>query len=62
MRKGNTIRWKKWQAPILPDSGGKQIIGLLFIYPEGFDSEADMDFWAGKALEFNKVAEASRRK
>jgi TfoX/Sxy family transcriptional regulator of competence genes len=44
------------------DFTGKPMKGFLFIYPEGFDSEADMDFWVGKALEFNKVAEARKGK
>jgi len=32
---------------------GKVMRGFLFIDPEGFDSEADLDFWVEKALEFN---------
>lgn len=46
------------------DFTGKPMKGFLFIYPEGFDSEADMDFWVGKALEFNRdgaVASKKRR-
>jgi hypothetical protein len=27
--------------------------GFLFIDPEGFDLDKDLDFWVGKALEFN---------
>ena len=27
--------------------------GFLFIYPEGFDKDVDLDFWVKKALEFN---------
>jgi hypothetical protein len=36
------------------DFTGKPMKGFLFIYPEGFDSEKDLDFWIYKALEFNK--------
>ena len=33
---------------------GKVMRGFLFIEPEGFDSEEDLDFWIEKALYFNK--------
>jgi len=36
------------------DFTGKPMKGFLFIYPVGFDKEADLDFWVKKALEFNK--------
>lgn len=39
------------------DFTGKSMKGFLFIYPEGFDSDAALDFWIEKALEFNKKAE-----
>lgn len=35
------------------DFTGKVMRGFLFIAPEGFDSEEDLDFWIDKALEFN---------
>jgi hypothetical protein len=28
--------------------------GFLFIDPDGFDADDDLDFWIEKALEFNK--------
>jgi len=28
---------------------------FLFIDPEGFDREDDLDFWVEKALEFNRL-------
>ncbi|RRQ49251.1 RNA methyltransferase [Maribacter algicola] len=37
------------------DFTGRPMLGYLFIYPEGFDKEDDLDFWVGKALEFNKM-------
>lgn len=37
------------------DFTGKPMKGFLFIYPEGFDSETDLDFWIEKALLFNKA-------
>jgi hypothetical protein len=32
---------------------GKSMRGFLFIDPESFDKEIDLDFWIVKALEFN---------
>jgi len=34
---------------------GKVMRGFLFIDPEGFDSEKDLDFWIDKALYFNRM-------
>ena len=33
---------------------GKVMRGFLFIDPDGFDTEDDLDFWIEKALHFNK--------
>jgi TfoX/Sxy family transcriptional regulator of competence genes len=44
------------------DFTGKPMKGFLFIYPDGFDSEGDLDFWMKRALEFNKEAKASKKK
>jgi TfoX/Sxy family transcriptional regulator of competence genes len=44
------------------DFTGKPMKGFVFIYPEGFDSEADLDFWVERALEFNKEAKPSKQK
>jgi len=44
------------------DFTGKAMKGFLFIYPEGFDSETDMDFWIKKALDFNREAKKSKNK
>ena len=35
------------------DFTGSVMRGFLFIDPEGFDAEEDLDFWVEKALEFN---------
>ena len=35
------------------DFTGKVMRGFLFIDPEGFDAENDLEFWIEKALEFN---------
>ena len=36
------------------DFTGRVMRGFLFIDPEGFDLDADLDFWVEKALEFNR--------
>lgn len=35
------------------DFTGRVMRGFLFVGPEGFESEDDLDFWVEKALEFN---------
>ncbi len=37
------------------DFTGKVMRGFLFIDPEGFDAEEDLDFWIYKAIEFNTL-------
>ncbi len=37
------------------DFTGTVMSGFLFIDPEGFDTEEDLDFWMQKALEFNEM-------
>ena len=36
------------------DFTGKEMRGFLFIDPDGFETEEDMDFWVNQALDFNK--------
>lgn len=42
--------------------GGRQMKGYLFIEPEGYDLDTDLDFWVKKCLEFNPKAKASKKK
>ena len=37
------------------DFTGSVMRGFLFIDPDGFDKDTDLDFWVKKALEFNKL-------
>jgi hypothetical protein len=37
------------------DFTGSVMRGFLFIDPDGFDAESDLDFWTEKALEFNRL-------
>lgn len=38
----------------LMDFTGSVMRGFLFIDPDGFDSDSDLDFWIAKALAFNQ--------
>ena len=35
------------------DFTGREMKGFIFVYPEGFDLEVDLDFWIEQALAFN---------
>ena len=37
------------------DFTGRVMKGFLFIDPDGFDKDDDLDFWVKKALEFNQM-------
>jgi TfoX/Sxy family transcriptional regulator of competence genes len=37
------------------DFTGRVMRGFLFVDPEGFDLEEDLDFWVERALEFNRL-------
>lgn len=37
------------------DFTGQVMRGFLFIDPEGFDSDDELDFWVERALEFNAM-------
>lgn len=37
------------------DFTGTVMRGFLFIDPQGFDAEDDLDYWVEKALEFNQM-------
>jgi hypothetical protein len=42
--------------------GGRPMTGYLFIQPEGYDMDEDLNFWVKKCLEFNPLAKASKKK
>lgn len=44
------------------DFTGKPMKGFLFIYPDGFDADADLDFWVRQAIDFNRHAQPSKKK
>ena len=37
------------------DFTGRVMRGFLFVDPEGFDLEEDLDYWVERALEFNRM-------
>jgi hypothetical protein len=42
--------------------GGRPMTGYVFIEPEGYDAEADLEFWVDRCLAFNPRAKASKKK
>ncbi len=48
---------------VLPmDFTGRPMKGYVFISPDGFDLDEDLDFWIQKCLDFNPLAKASKKK
>ena len=43
------------------DFTGKPMKGFVYIYADGIDTDDDLAFWLGKALEFNKEAKKTRK-
>lgn len=41
---------------------GRPMKGYLFIEPEGYDQDKDLEFWIKKCLEFNPKAKSSKKK
>jgi TfoX/Sxy family transcriptional regulator of competence genes len=48
-----TLLKKEGSRPM--DFTGSVMRGFLFVDPEGFDKDVDLDFWVEKALDFNKL-------
>lgn len=44
------------------DFTGRPMKGYVFVRPEGYDMEEDMEFWVAKCLAFNPEAVASKKK
>jgi TfoX/Sxy family transcriptional regulator of competence genes len=44
------------------DFTGKPMKGFVFISPEGTNRKADLDYWIGLTLDFNKRAKASKKR
>lgn len=41
---------------------GRTIKGFIFVNPDGFDREADLENWVQKCLDFNPLAKKSKKK
>ena len=39
--------------------GGRPMKGYLFVEPEGYDLDNDLEFWVAKCLDFNPKAKSS---
>lgn len=44
------------------DFTGRPMKGYVFVYPEGWETEADLTHWIGLALDFNPKAKASQKR
>ncbi|WP_299110971.1 TfoX/Sxy family protein [uncultured Winogradskyella sp.] len=38
------------------DFTGRPMKGYIFITPQGFDMDTDLEYWVTKALEYNKIS------
>ena len=41
---------------------GRPMKGFVFVTPDGFDSEADLEHWIQLCLDFNPLAKASKKR
>ena len=44
------------------DFTGRPMKGFVFISPDGTKIQKDLNYWIGLALEYNKIAKASRKR
>lgn len=44
------------------DFTGRPMKGYVFISPEGFDKDEDLEYWLQLCLDFNPLAKASKKK
>jgi len=44
------------------DFTGRPMKGYIFVTPEGFDSDKDLEYWIHLCLAFNPLAKASKKK
>ena len=44
------------------DFTGRRMKGFVFVRPEGFDLDKDLEFWLQLCLNFNPLAKASKKK
>lgn len=44
------------------DFTGRPLKGYVFITPDGYDSDEDLEYWLKLCLEFNPLAKASKKR
>ncbi len=44
------------------DFTGRPMKGYVFVTPEGFDSDKDLEYWLQLCLDFNPLAKASKKR
>jgi hypothetical protein len=44
------------------DFTGRPMRGFLFVTPEGFDMDEDLEYWIQKCIDFNPLAQASKKR
>jgi hypothetical protein len=44
------------------DFTGRPMKGFVFVTPEGFDSDEDLEYWIQLCLDFNPMASSSKKK
>lgn len=48
---------------VLPmDFTGRPMKGFVFVSPEGYDRQEDLEYWIQKCIDFNPFAQASKKK
>ena len=52
----------KKEACLPMDFTGRPMKGYIFVTPEGFEKDNDLDYWIQKCLDFNPFAKASKKK
>ncbi|MEP5341778.1 MAG: TfoX/Sxy family protein [Algibacter sp.] len=61
-RIGDTIYENELEKPhCLPmDFTGRPMRGYIFVTPDGFDTEEDLEYWVDLCLNFNPLAKSSK--
>ena len=51
---------KKYVHPM--DFTGRPMKGYVFVDPNGFDTDEDLEFWLQKCVDFNPLAKSSKKR
>ena len=52
----------KKEACLPMDFTGRPMKGYIFVTPDGFDRDDDLDYWIKLCVDFNPLAKSSKRK